>query len=472
MPDYKKLGLKVGLEIHRQIDTNKLFCNCPSLLREDEPDVRIKRGLRAVMSEVGEKDIVAEFEMAKGKYAVYEAYSDTNCLVELDDEPIHTINKEAFEVALQVCLLLNCKIVDEMQIMRKQVLDFSNTSGFQRTCLIGYDGRVETRFGRVKINTVTLEEDAGRKIKETDKYVVYRLDRLGIPLLEISTGSEIDNPEQAKEVASYVGMILKSTGKVKGGIGTVRQDLNCSINGHERVEIKGVQELWLIPKVIEKEVERQIENVKNKKVRGEVRRANEDGSTSFLRPMPGAARLYVETDHFPIRVTKEDLKKIRLPELISEKVVELEKEYNLSSELAREIIDSKLFFDLVTKYKNIEPSFIARSLVEIPKEIFSRYNLDILRIKDGHFFEIFDHLSKGKINKDAVFEILVEIAKGNEIDFSKYSAISESDLENEIINIIKDNRGLSFNAVIGKVMEKYRGKVEGKKVAEIIKKYL
>jgi len=166
--DYSKLGLKSGLEIHQQLDTTKLFCNCPSLLRKDEPDFIVKRKLHAVAGESGEIDVAAAHEASKEKEFTYEGYS-TTCLVELDEEPPHEINKEALQTAIQIALILNCKILPITQIMRKTVIDGSNTSGFQRTVLIARDGFIETSARRVGIATVCLEEDAARIIDKEKK---------------------------------------------------------------------------------------------------------------------------------------------------------------------------------------------------------------------------------------------------------------------------------------------------------------
>jgi len=247
---------KCGLEIHQQLDTHKLFCSCPSILREDEPDIIVRRRMRIVAGETGEIDKAALDEVLKNKEIVYQAYNDTNCLVELDEEPPHSINEEALEIALKFCLIVDAKIVDKIQVMRKTVLDGSNTSGFQRTCLVGYDGKISTSKGDVKIVSICLEEDAARKISETENEIIYRVDRLGIPLIEITTDASIADPEHAKEVAEKIGGILRTL-KVKRGIGTIRQDINVSIKGGARVEIKGFQELNLIPKILKYEIERQ-----------------------------------------------------------------------------------------------------------------------------------------------------------------------------------------------------------------------
>ncbi len=249
------LGFKCGIEIHQQLDTYKLFCSCPSVLREDEPQIIVRRRMRAVAGETGEVDKAAMQEVLKNREIVYQAYKDTNCLVEVDEEPPHNINEEALTLVLKFCLLVNAHIVDKIQVMRKTVIDGSNTSGFQRTCLLGYDGKISTSLGDVTITSICLEEDAARKISESEYEIIYRVDRLGIPLIEITTDASIQNPQHAKETAEKIGTILRTL-KVKRGLGTIRQDVNVSIEGGARVEIKGCQELNLIPKILEYEIKR------------------------------------------------------------------------------------------------------------------------------------------------------------------------------------------------------------------------
>jgi len=190
--DYEEVGLKSGIEIHQQLDTRKLFCNCPSLLRKDEPDFQVERKLHAVAGEQGKVDVAATYEASRSRDFIYQGY-DTNCLVELDEEPPHELNPEALKIALQISLLLNAKIIPITQIMRKTVIDGSNTSGFQRTVMIARDGSVETSSGRVGIESIYLEEDSARPVSKEKGRVVWRLDRLGIPLIEIEyNGALID----------------------------------------------------------------------------------------------------------------------------------------------------------------------------------------------------------------------------------------------------------------------------------------
>ena len=280
--DYQKLGLKCGIEIHQQLDTHKLFCSCLSQIREDEPDIIVRRRMRVVAGELGDVDPAALNEFLRDRMLIYEAYSESNCLVELDEEPPHPLNREALETVLEVTLLLNAKVVDELQVMRKTVIDGSNTSGFQRTVLVGVNGFLETSEGRVGIPSICLEEDAARKIREEGNTTTYRLDRLGIPLVEICTDPDIKNPGHTREVAEKLGMILRATGRVKRGLGTIRQDLNVSVTGGERIEVKGVQDLRLISKVVEEEVKRQLILIKVKEELGRRQVKEEDLNYEFI----------------------------------------------------------------------------------------------------------------------------------------------------------------------------------------------
>ena len=466
--DYKSLGFKCGLEVHQQLETKKLFCDCPSLVNDiNKPDLIVKRRLRASMGELGKIDEAAKFEQSKNKEFIYESCSTSSCLVELDEEPIKPINYEALDLALEVALLLNAKIVDEIHVMRKVVSDGSNVSGFQRTMLVAIDGYIETTKGKVGIATICLEEEAAKRIKEDETSVTYRLDRLGVPLLEIATKPEIIDNEHAKEVASIIGMILRSTAKVKRGIGSIRQDINLSIRNHSRIELKGSQDLRNIPVVVEKEIERQL---KDKPLKSEVRKVNVDNSTTFLRPMPGADRMYVETDHPPILISKDKLRRIVLPELISEKISKIEKKFNLRKNVAQEVLENNIDLEnLSNKYKKLEPKLIADVILEMPKEIKTRFNIEP-KIKTEFLNKVLENLNNDKIPKDAVVDVLAAYCKGETIDFSSFKKVSDKDIEIEIKKVINENKELNANAIMGIIMKKYRGKVEGKKIFGLIKK--
>lgn len=258
MVDYEELGFKCGIEIHQQLGTDtKLFCNCGTDLENVNPDSKVSRSLRPVAGEEGEVDRAAKFEFLRDKEFVYHSFKDHNCLVELDEEPPHPIDREAMDIAVTSAEMLSCNVPDEIHVMRKTVIDGSNTSGFQRTAVVGRKGDINLDKGNVGIESIALEEESAGINQKGDKRSVFDLDRLGIPLIEIGTSPDINDPEHAKQAALKLGMILRSTGKVKRGLGTIRQDVNVSIDEGARVEIKGFQEVKQIDKLVENEVKRQ-----------------------------------------------------------------------------------------------------------------------------------------------------------------------------------------------------------------------
>jgi Glu-tRNA(Gln) amidotransferase subunit E-like FAD-binding protein len=473
--DYQKLGFKCGLEIHQQLETHKLFCNCSSIVHDKNPKIIAKRKLKAVVGETGEIDAAAAHEQDKAKLMIYEGCEDSYCLVELDEEPPHNVNMEAVEIAIQVSKLLHMDLVDEILFMRKTVVDGSNVSGFQRTALIGIDGYIETTKGKVDVPLLCLEEEAAKKIESNDKNsLIYRLDRLGVCLLEIATDASIKDPEHAKECAEIIGMILRSTGKVKRGIGTIRQDVNVSIKGGVRVEVKGFQDLKSIPKVVDYEIKRQIDCINKKKVLNkEVRKAEPDFTTSFLRPMPGGARMYPETDVLSLKISKELYDSITVPELISDIKGNLIKKFSLDEGLVNDIIKRGLDFNIIVQqFKNIEPKFIASVLVQIPKELKRKDNLDIDKLNDEDYYEVLGYLNDSKISKDVVQELIVKKIKGETINLSDYKSVDESELENEIKKIVSEKPGINMGGYMGLIMARFKGKIDGKKASQIIMKYI
>jgi len=257
-----KNRLKVGLEIHQQLDTkNKLFCNC-EIVDATEHDFTFKRNLRPTRSEMGSYDQAALFESKKIKIIKYQSSRNSNCLIESDEEPPVAVNTEALEVVLTLCLALHCTVEDELHVMRKIVIDGSNTTGFQRTILVGRDGFLDVEGVRVGVQSICLEEDAARiineQVKDNDEgNKIYSLDRLGIPLIEIALEPISNSPTFVTILAQTVGRLLRSTKKVTRGIGSIRQDVNISVDNGPVVEIKGVQQLSQLALIIDYETKRQ-----------------------------------------------------------------------------------------------------------------------------------------------------------------------------------------------------------------------
>ncbi|PKK84030.1 MAG: Glu-tRNA(Gln) amidotransferase GatDE subunit E [candidate division Zixibacteria bacterium HGW-Zixibacteria-1] len=254
----KSLGFKCGLEIHQQLNTkNKLFCHCPVGLTGAPHDAEILRHMRPTLSELGEYDGTALMEFKTKKNVIYRLYRERTCTYEMDDTPPFLVNQEAVDIAIKLALLFNCKIVDELHVIRKQYLDGSIPTGFQRTMIIGIDGWVPFKGKKIEISQVNLEEEACREVSDIGHCIVFATDRLSIPLVEIITGADMKDPGEAAEVCRLLGNAMKVTGLVRRGIGTVRQDVNVSITGGDRVEIKGVHKVGNIPDLTASEAYRQ-----------------------------------------------------------------------------------------------------------------------------------------------------------------------------------------------------------------------
>lgn len=474
--DYDKLGLKVGLEIHQQLDTGKLFCRCPSVLRKDAPDFVVRRKLHAVAGEEGEVDVAAMYEAERERVFEYECYYDNTCLVELDEEPPRMINEEALREALKIALLLNCKIYPIVQVMRKTVVDGSNTSGFQRTLLIAHSGWVETPHGKVEIESLALEEDAARVVKREKEKVVYRLDRLGIPLVEISTAPSITKPEQVKDVALKIGEVLRAC-KVRRGIGTIRQDLNVNIKGHERVEIKGFQEPKMMAKTVELEVERQLAELKDGKKEGEVRAALPDGKTRYLRPLPGRARMYPETDLPLLRIQKKMIDELKreLPKLKSEIVGELKKK-GLSGELIKVVLPHLEEFEylakvsknnvLIAKMVGVWRKELEAKSEKAKGEVGERLNADVLA-------RILEKVEQGKVLESEVKQVMEKVLEGEDVEKAcEVKRVSQDELREEVLRLVKEKPGLRENAYMGLLMGKFKGKINPREAAQVVKDIL
>lgn len=607
--DYKALGLKCGIEIHQQLEGQKLFCSCPTQLRDDTPHFQIRRKIRAVAGEGGNVDIAALQEQFKDKVFVYQGYKDSTCLVEVDCEPPHTTNTDALYTALQFCQLVQAQVSPVVQVMRKIIVNGSNTSGFQRTALIARGGIITTSEGEIHIDNINLEEDSAREIHEStnDQEIIYRLDRLGIPLIEVGTAPDIISPLQCQEAAKKLGLLLRSLPGVKRGLGTIRQDLNISIAGGTRIEVKGAQDLRLIPTIIELEVKRQNELLKLKeyllmhkiklnslqmvdlssiftatgsalvqktlqkqgKVLGvklhqfkgllgrelmpnyrlgtelssrakviagvgglfhcdelpnygitaeevtairqklgcaaddgfiiiadaqnkaqkaleaayariaelwqgipkEVRCAQEDGTTRYLRPLPGAARMYPETD---VPLIKPNLKHIIVPETLEEKMIRYQQELGLGKDLAQFIAKSnkvQLFEQVVKQYPSLKAAFIAETLTSTLIEIKRKYNLNSELLDDLQLAKVFEYLSQDKIHKDIVLDVLLEMIQGT-FTVEKYAGLSTEALHLKIKEIVNKNKNAPLGALMGICMKELSGQTSGKTISDALKMIL
>jgi glutamyl-tRNA(Gln) amidotransferase subunit E len=627
--DYAKVGLKVGLEIHQQLNVNsKLFCSCPPQLFKEEPEITFLRRLRPTQSELGQIDPAAYFEFQKGVKILYEANRNSSCLVEMDEEPPHPINMDAVEVVLTASLMMNMQSVDEVHVMRKTVIDGSNTTGFQRTCIIALDGWIKVGDKTIPIQAASLEEDAARKTGTQDegKTIRYRIDRLGIPLIEVATAPVIYSPQEAQEVAFAIGRILRDTGKVMRGLGTIRQDLNVSIPNGALIEIKGVQELELISTVVEYEVQRQLglirvkeelakrgvteealkqdfadvtsifKNTNCKVIRkaidkkqkamavklpgfagllkrelmpnfrvgtelsdrakfwgrvggifhtdempnygitmeeveamrkavragegdavvfvadtaenvgdalkavvertqeaiigipAETRTAKDDGTTHYMRPRPGAARMYPETDIPPQVITEELLQRIRshLPEPAEKKLTRLIEQYGLNEKLAKQLVDSQYnsLFEQIVKESSVAASTVSAFLTETLKAL-KRDGVAVDSVSDDQILGIFKAVGQGELAKEAIADVFSWLSKNegktveDAVSALGLKMFTETDLTSIIDRVISANKQQveklgknAFGMLMGATMKEVRGKANPELVGKLLRERL
>ena len=415
--DYDEAGLKVGLEIHQQLDTSeKLFCSCPSMLSAGESDFEFYRRLRPTQSEMGEVDPAASFEYQRGRAFVYEGGHTNTCLVEMDEEPPHDLNREALDICLTVSLMLDSNPIDEVHVMRKTVIDGSNTTGFQRTCIIAVGGSIEVDGKSIPIQTICLEEDAARKIEDDGSTTNYRLDRLCVPLIEIATAPVIYSPQEAEKVALSLGRILRAT-NVKRGLGSIRQDLNISIKNGALVEVKGVQQLNLVSKVIEYEVQRQISLLN---ILDELTRRGIDGDFS-VTPM-NVSNIFKETN---CQVIRQSLEKgglvlaIKLPKFAGLLKIELSPSVKFGTELA----DYAKFWGRVKGIFHTDelPAFgISNEEVDLLREAVDTEKDDVVIIVAGQKKNAIDALNAVIERVKNSFKLIPNETRGANLDGSTH----------------------------------------------------
>jgi glutamyl-tRNA(Gln) amidotransferase subunit E len=257
--DYEEVGLKVGLEVHQQLLTEKkMFCQCPAGLYTRDHDGSVLRHMRPTLSELGEYDGTALMEFKTRKNIIYLLHTTNVCTYEMDDTPPFLVNPKAIDIAIEQCLMLGCDIVDEVHIARKQYLDGSIPTGFQRTAIVGVEGSLPFHNRRLSITQVSVEEDSCREVSDRGHLIVWRTDRLGMPLIETVTGPDLRTPAEVEEAILLIGRVCRSTGHVRVGLGASRQDVNVSVRGGRRVEIKGVPQAGWAPRLVHGEAVRQV----------------------------------------------------------------------------------------------------------------------------------------------------------------------------------------------------------------------
>jgi glutamyl-tRNA(Gln) amidotransferase subunit E len=292
--DYQSVGLIAGLEVHQQLLTDhKLFCRCPAGLYTETHDGEVLRHMRPTLSELGEYDGTALMEFKTKKEIIYLLNHLNVCTYEMDDTPPFLVNQDALDVAIEICLSMNMDIIDEVHIARKQYLDGSIPTGFQRTAIVGLSGSLPFNGRNLTITHVSLEEDSCREVKDRGHRIVWRTDRLGMPLTETVTGPELVTPEEVRDAALLCGLVARTTGRVRTGIGASRQDVNVSVRGGQRVEIKGVPRASYAVKLVHNEAIRQVNLLR---FREELHRRGMHASEDILIAAFDVTDIFAEAD--------------------------------------------------------------------------------------------------------------------------------------------------------------------------------
>ena len=299
--DYAQIGLKCGLEVHQQLLTEtKLFCRCPAGRYSDDYDTEILRHMRPTLSELGEYDGTALMEKKTRKNIYYRIHHSTVCTYEFDDTPPFLIDDDALDITLELCLLFDLNIVSELHIAQA-IPDGSIPAGFQRTGIVGVTGAIPYGDRTIGIRQLSIEEDACREVSDVGHDRVYLTDRLGMPLIEVVTEPDMCTPDEAADVCQLIRRICRSTGKVRTGYGAARQDVNVSVAGGTRVEIKGVPQIWRIPRLVYNEAHRQCALLE---IREELRRRGVTPET-FQYSAHDVTRLTERVQWEPVRAAVE-----------------------------------------------------------------------------------------------------------------------------------------------------------------------
>jgi glutamyl-tRNA(Gln) amidotransferase subunit E len=350
--DYAAIGLKSGLEIHQQVLTEKkLFCRCPAGHYSDRYDAEILRHMRPTLSELGEYDGTALMEFKTKKEIIYRINSETVCTYEMDDTPPFMMDETALDIALEVALLLNLNLVNELHIARKQYLDGSIPTGFQRTTILGVDGWIPYKDRKIRIVQLGLEEDACREVSDIGHQRVYLTDRLGMPLIETVTYPDMKTPQEVAEVGEILRRLVRATGKVRTGHGAAREDVNVSITGGLRVEIKGVPSLSRIPLLIHNEAMRQWNLLR---IRGLLAERGIT-PTTFTSHNYDVTRLLAKSQYAPIRQALERGEEIHCVKLKSFAGI-LNETTQTDTTFAKEISDRVRVIACLTQLPNIAHS--------------------------------------------------------------------------------------------------------------------
>ncbi len=444
--------VKIGLEIHVQLKTNKkLFCECS-----------------------------ADYLSAEENRNICEI-----CTGQPGAKPMG-VNKKALENLLKISLALGCTIKNKVFFQRKHYFWPDLPSGYQRTSKpIAVNGKL----GKIRIREIHLEEDPGRYDLREGK-VDYN--RSGIPLAEIVTEPDISSPEEAREFLEELAKIIEYLDAGREEPGSSRVDANISVD-ETRVEVKNINSFSGVYSALSYEIFRQKDMIaKGKKIERETRHYDEKTEKTFplrKKEVEEDYRYFPDPDIPPIFIDQEFIEKIKkeIPELPTQKKERFVKEYKIREReadiLVSEIEIANLFEKMAKKYDPIKLSFW------IVGPLKKQLNYRNLKLKDSKLNYddlvcIFDDFYNKKITDDgmetALIKILDEKVRYSEIRESLLKVTDLSEIEKVIDDVLSKNENAVMdyksgnekvmNFLIGQVMRRLSGRGDQNIIRECILK--
>lgn len=460
-----RLVVKIGLEIHLQPNTkSKLFCACST--EGIEPNTKVCQ----------------------------------TCLGMPGSKP--RLNTDAFIAALKLALAMNCKIQNMSYFARKTYFYPDLPKDYQITQYdqpFAVNGLMELKEKKVPITRIHIEEDPASLKHVADKkgmeYVLIDYNRSGIPLCEIVTPPVFSSPAEAREfleelmkLADYVGIFDAQAGKI-------RADVNVSVEGHPRVEVKNITSFRDVERAAQFEIIRQ-ESIVARGEQGisETRAFDQrTGTTDSMRHKETEEEYgYIpEPDLPPLIVTDAQLKKIiaEMPEPPRKRIARFVKQYNIKQEQAESLMSERALADQFEEVvKKANPVLAATWYSYVQKILnFNAVRFDRTGFHAENMTEFLALLSSGEVSKRGaellLRELLLHPAPAKQVaEKLGLLALGEKETKGLVDKVIKENvnavndvkagKEKAIQFLVGQVIRASKGRAKEKVVLELLKNAL
>ena len=461
---------KIGLEIHCQLTKleSKLFCSCKANYREFEPNMNIC----------------------------------PICLGIPGSLPL--LNKSAVEKATTIAMALNCETPEKIAFFRKNYFYPDLPKNFQITQLnaygdtsIGSSGKIIVNDKEIRIRRIQLEEDPGRLIyegvSERTKITLVDYNRAGTPLVEIVTEPDFENPSEVRMFLNILSDLLENLDVSDPGLdGAMRADANVSIEGGVKVEIKNIGSFHDLEKAVHFEItrqqslkERDIEIIQETRHWDDRRKITVSART---KEEEEEYRYFLESDipWINISTNTKDALKTNMPENISSKKERYVSKYNIAPQVAEILASDKYYSDLFEKsHSETDAKDVANLITtDLMGLVDTREKREISMLSSIHISELIDAIRKKSITRTSAKDILQEMVKtGNSLDkILEKNDLNQISNREELSKIISNvlleepdaanvakSKPETINFLVGKVMQKTKGKADPTITLEILK---